>query len=140
MQRRSNLIYNENNLHRTVPEAIVIGQMAAAVNWNVPVLGYLSSDDSLSDKTIYTTFARTSVTSYTYYAQAVKYLVLKNGWKRVGYAGSDVPLNNRNRQAVTSALTAAGVSVQLMVTDANPTWQSIASSQAMVDLKANARG
>uniref|UniRef100_A0A914VVC9 Receptor ligand binding region domain-containing protein n=1 Tax=Plectus sambesii TaxID=2011161 RepID=A0A914VVC9_9BILA len=120
-------------------ETKVIGQLAAAANWNLPVLGYLSSDDTLSDKTVYNTLARTSTMSTTFFAQAVKAIVVKNGWKKVAYVGSDVYVNNLNRKAVLDALNSAGVGVHVMITAAYPTWQSIANSKAMIDLHANAR-
>uniref|UniRef100_A0A914WXV1 Receptor ligand binding region domain-containing protein n=1 Tax=Plectus sambesii TaxID=2011161 RepID=A0A914WXV1_9BILA len=120
-------------------ETVVIGQMAAAANWNLPVLGYLSSDDSLSDKNVYNTLARTTVISATFFAQAVKMVVAQNGWKKVAYVGSNTLFTNLNRQAVVSALAPSGVDIFHMSTEANPTWQSIASNKAMTDLKANAR-
>jgi ABC-type branched-subunit amino acid transport system substrate-binding protein len=114
--------------------------MAAAVNWNIPVIGYLSSDDSLSDKTVFSTLARTTVISATFFAQAVKYVVMKNGWKKVAYVGDSSSVDQLNRQAVISALNPIGISVYNMVISNVKSWQNISSSQAIVKLKANARG
>lgn len=114
--------------------------MASAVNWNIPVIGYLSSDDALSDKTVYSTLARTTPLSATFFAQAVKAIVTKNGWKRVAYAGANTYANNLNRQAVKNALAIVGVTVHDLSTNGTPSWQSIANSKAMTDLHANARG
>uniref|UniRef100_A0A914XDY2 Receptor ligand binding region domain-containing protein n=1 Tax=Plectus sambesii TaxID=2011161 RepID=A0A914XDY2_9BILA len=120
-------------------ETVVIGQMAATVNWNVPLIGYLASDDALSNKAIYSTVARTGVVSQNFFAQAIKFLVQKNGWKKVAYVGSDIFASTLNRQSVVSELTSAGVAVYQMVIPLSSTWQSVANSKAIVDLKANAR-
>ncbi len=114
--------------------------MAAAVNWNIPVMGYLASDNDLADKTIFSTLARTSVVSTTFFADAVMYVVMKNGWKKVAYVGDNGYADELNRQAVISALAPVGISVYNLVVNPRASWQNIASSQGMVNLKANARG
>uniref|UniRef100_A0A914X4S9 Receptor ligand binding region domain-containing protein n=1 Tax=Plectus sambesii TaxID=2011161 RepID=A0A914X4S9_9BILA len=120
-------------------EAVVIGQMAATVNWNIPLIGYLASDDTLTNKAIYSTLVRTGVVSQNFFAQAVTFLVQKNGWKKVAYVGSDALGSTLNRQAIVPSLTSAGVTVYQMVIPLSSTWQSVANSKAIVDLKANAR-
>jgi hypothetical protein len=123
-----------------IAETTVIGQMAAKVNWNLPMISYISADDSLSDKTIYSTLARTSVTTQTFYSQAVNFVLAQIGWKKVAYIGSQSTTSNLALPALKLALTPSGVSIYTMTINVNATWQSVAKNKAMVNLKANARG
>uniref|UniRef100_A0A914VRF2 Guanylate cyclase n=1 Tax=Plectus sambesii TaxID=2011161 RepID=A0A914VRF2_9BILA len=120
-------------------ECVVVGRMAAAINWNVPVLTYLSSDNALADKTVFSTLARTSVISATFFAQALAKVLVQNGWNKVAYVGSTSTLSMLNRPTVVATLASVGIDVHQMIVNAGATWQDIVKSRAMIALKANAR-
>jgi hypothetical protein len=58
-----------------------VGKMAAY--WNVPTIGYMSSDDYLVDKTIYRTLSRISMQTTNTLARAVASLIRHFNWKKV---------------------------------------------------------
>uniref|UniRef100_A0A914WE67 guanylate cyclase n=1 Tax=Plectus sambesii TaxID=2011161 RepID=A0A914WE67_9BILA len=119
-------------------EMDAVGKMAAF--WNVPIIGYMSSDDYLIDKTIYRTLARISMRTTNSLAKAVAALVKHYGWHRVAIVTNTGALAFERTLAFEKILKTENVTVvQKVMFDENIDYQGMAASGLLNDLKHNAR-
>uniref|UniRef100_A0A914X4J3 guanylate cyclase n=1 Tax=Plectus sambesii TaxID=2011161 RepID=A0A914X4J3_9BILA len=119
-------------------EMDAVGKMAAF--WNVPIIGYMSSDDYLIDKTIYRTLARISMRTTNSLAKAVAALVKHYGWHRIAIVTNTGALAFERSTAFENAFKVENITVvhKVMFSE-SADHKEMLESGLLNDLKNNAR-
>uniref|UniRef100_A0A914X2T4 Guanylate cyclase n=1 Tax=Plectus sambesii TaxID=2011161 RepID=A0A914X2T4_9BILA len=119
-------------------EMDAVGKMASF--WNVPIIGYMSSDDYLIDKTIYRTLSRVSMRTTNTLARAVASLIKHFKWQKVAIVTNTGTVAFERTLAFEKVLKAENITVvQKVMFDESVDYLGMAASGLLSDLKHNAR-
>uniref|UniRef100_A0A914VYU4 guanylate cyclase n=1 Tax=Plectus sambesii TaxID=2011161 RepID=A0A914VYU4_9BILA len=96
-------------------EMLSVGQLANADNWNTAVIGFVNIDQSFSNKTIYSTMARTSLSAADSIADVFIKLAKYYSWTQFALVGSTAVNSVRIMNGIKTAFLANGISINIFV-------------------------
>lgn len=119
-------------------ELDAVAKMAAY--WNVPIIGYMASNNAFADKTIYKTLARVSLRTTNSLALAVCALIKHYGWSRIAVVTNTGSLAFERTTAFEEVFHQKQVNVMKKIMfDENADAKNMLNTGYLDDLKNSAR-
>uniref|UniRef100_A0A914WA68 Guanylate cyclase n=1 Tax=Plectus sambesii TaxID=2011161 RepID=A0A914WA68_9BILA len=116
----------------------LVGKMAAF--WNVPVLGYMAVSSFLTNKSLYATLSRVSMTTTNGASDAFVAIFKYYNWNRIAIVCNDLDFSNRRVSAFEEAASKNGIKITIKVVFlANATAQEMVASGQLNKIKGRAR-
>ncbi|VDN82618.1 unnamed protein product [Brugia pahangi] len=95
-------------------EIIIISRLAK--RWNVPIIAHLSGDDTLADKTIFSTLGTVALTSAIEMARATFTYLKLNNWKMIGIVRPTIHFDGLSiHSLVQLAKNSTAVSINIII-------------------------